>query len=64
MQSMLRYCYPVHLLLLLAVAQAIGSRSLELRSYLDIRRLAIGLAALAVLQIALAYRFFQGGWVA
>jgi hypothetical protein len=54
----------VHLLLLLAVAQAIGSRSLELRSYLDIRRLAIGLAALAVLQIALAYRFFQGGWVA
>jgi hypothetical protein len=64
MQSMLRYCYPVHLLLLLAVAQAIGSRSLELRSYLDIRRLAIGLAASAVLQIALAYRFFQGGWVA
>lgn len=64
MQSMLRYCYPVHLLLLLALAQWAGGQAIDLRARFNSRRLAIGLTLVAVLQLVLTYRYFQGGWVA
>ncbi len=64
MQSMLRYAYPVHLLLLLALAQWAGSKSIDLRGWFGSRRLAVGLTLLGLLQLVLAYRYFQGGWVA
>jgi len=64
MQSMLRYCYPVHLLMLLALAQWAGSQAIDLQARFTSRWVVIGLMLMALLQLALTYRYFQGGWVA
>ena len=63
MQSMLRYAYPVHLLLLLALAQWLGTTKPAASKFTP-RWLAWGLGLLAVLQLVLMFRYFQGGWVA
>lgn len=63
MQSMLRYAYPVHLLLMLTLAQWLGTTK-PAAHILTPRRLAWGLGLLAVLQLVLMFRYFQGGWVA
>ncbi len=65
MQSMLRYCYPVHLLMLLALAQWAGSSSACLLEHRRARRWGIGFAiAGGALQLVLIYHYFRGGWVA
>jgi len=65
MKSMIRYCLPVHVLLLLAVLELCSRRPCP--PALARRRigwLALGLVILGVLQAALAWRFMTDRWAA
>ncbi len=65
MKSMIRYSFGVHALLLLAVVQmAIERQMLLAFTRRQLRWLLAGLVAVAMLQTAIAWRFFSNVWVA